>query len=477
MLGISEKVFNRLMEEHVSYCHWKSNEHLEEGLNGETDLDILVSETHKKLFSGVLTECQCIKVRPQFGSRYPKVEEWIGFDRETGKLIHLHVHFRMITGTKHLKEYVFPWNQLALDTRILDESGKVYVMEPDLELLILYMRIVLKQGKPIEKLDKFELDAGYRREILWLKQRMNERAFTELLENVWKEGYQKVLSVILKKNPCKRDFEKLQKLVWAKTKTMKTGSVFGNKYLKTVRGKSVGIKCLFQKKFEIIPFITHKTMRGRGVMLVFVGCDGSGKSKMTTEICKWLNWKLDAQNFYFGMGERYKKPLIYKMTKWKWLPEEIRNICRIIFYYHLSLRCKRIRRFIERYVNKGGIAVCDRYPQSQFAGIYDGPKIRTLGLCENSILGRKLARLEEKNLSQVEKESPDCVFKLIVPPEEAVRRSPGHAIQEVKRKAFITEKLRFDNSDIYEIDATQPYEKELLEVKGIIWDKLVENQS
>lgn len=35
-------LFEEMNQENIMYCHWKSNEHLSEGLTGENDLDILV---------------------------------------------------------------------------------------------------------------------------------------------------------------------------------------------------------------------------------------------------------------------------------------------------------------------------------------------------------------------------------------------------------------------------------------------------
>ena len=475
MLVISEKIFNRLMEEKVNYCHWKSNEHLEEGLNGETDLDILVSEADKNRFANILIECKCLKVQPQYGSRYPKVEEWIGFDDETGKLIHWHVHFRMITGTKHLKEYVFPWHQLALDTKIPDESGKVYIIEPNLELVILYMRIVLKQ-QTIEETNRFVLDSDYRKEIQWLKQRVNSDSLSKLLNCIWKEKQDEVLTILMKTNPSKKDFAAFQKLTKEKAQSMKTGSAVGNAFLYRVRSQSVSTKRLIKRKCGLVPFSTLKTLNGRGVIFAFIGCDGSGKSNVTDQICKWLGWKLDCQNFYFGMGERYKKPLIYKMAQSHIMPETLRRVCNMLFYFQISVRCKRLRRQMDRYVGKGGIAICDRYPQAQVKGIYDGPKIQALHLCNDTVIGKLLAHIEEKNISETASKRVDGMFKLILPAEAALKRSPGHHFQEVKRKAKITKKLQFANADVFEIDATQYLEDELLEIRRIIWNKLLEGQ-
>ncbi len=477
MLQICKKIFDGLMDEEIDYCHWKSNEHLAEGLNGKTDLDILVSEAHSKKFSDILIKCECIKVHPQFGSRYSKVDEWIGYDRETGKLIHLHVHFRIITGTKHIKEYILPWHDLALNTKVLDENGNVYIVEPNLELIILYARIVLKLPKLIDGTDKFNLPSEYRKEVLWLKQRIDVKKLSKLTGMIWKEEQKSVLSIILKEKMTKSDFIKLQKLVTRKVDIIRRGKILNNSKIAILRSQVVDIKNSLKAKHGLVPFTTLKTLYGRGGVFVFIGCDGSGKSSITEEICKWLGWKMDCQNFYFGMGERYKKPFIYKVSQSGWMPTVIRKVGGMLFFYHVSLRCKYMRKLVDFYVNKGGVAICDRYPQTQYKGIYDGPKIRAFGLCDQTVLGKFLVRMEEKNIQEVENKKKDCVFKLVVPAQIALKRSPGHAIGEVKRKAQITEKLRFPNCDVYEIDAVQPFKQELLEIKGIIWDKLIENQS
>ena len=41
VLEAAALLFASLNEEKVRYCHWKSNEHLLEGLAGQTDLDVL----------------------------------------------------------------------------------------------------------------------------------------------------------------------------------------------------------------------------------------------------------------------------------------------------------------------------------------------------------------------------------------------------------------------------------------------------
>ncbi len=42
MLSICKQIFSSWNDNNIKYCHWKSNEHLEDGLNGETDLDLFI---------------------------------------------------------------------------------------------------------------------------------------------------------------------------------------------------------------------------------------------------------------------------------------------------------------------------------------------------------------------------------------------------------------------------------------------------
>lgn len=475
MLEVCKRIFDEFLKQGISYCHWKSNAHLADGLNGKTDLDILVSDVHAKEFSDILRKCECIKVHPQFGSRYPDVEEWIGYDRKTGKLIHLHVHFRIITGTKHIKEYILPWHDLALKTRVIAEDGNVYIMDPNLELAILYMRIVLKLSKQIVGRENFRLPEEYRKEILWLKQRIDAEQLSGVVGMIWKKERESVWPVFLKEKPTKDDFAALQKFTMDKIDVVRRGKIFDNAKTAIIRSQLVGVKNFLKDRYGIVPFTTLKTLYGRGRVFVFIGCDGSGKSCVTEEICRWLGWKADCQNFYFGMGERYRKPLIYKISQSRWIPDMVRKICGMLFYYHVSVRCKYMRRLVDSYIAKGGIAICDRYPQTQFKGIYDGPKIQSMGLCDQTILGEFLMRKEGENIREAAGKKIDCVFKLTVPAEIALKRSPGHAAAEVKRKAKITEMLQFPDCDVYEIDAARPFKDELLEIKGIIWDKLLED--
>ena len=49
--------------------------------------------------------------------------------------------------------------------------------------------------------------------------------------------------------------------------------------------------------------VTGKRVAGRGLVVAFIGSDGSGKSTLTREMRAWLRYKLDVHGYYMGSGQ------------------------------------------------------------------------------------------------------------------------------------------------------------------------------
>ena len=199
MLDICEKLFSEWNEKKICYCHWKSNEHLCEGLDGITDLDILLNDNDRKYGCNIMKSLDFLNCRSQYGSRYPDVEDWIGFDRSTGKLIHIHLHYKIVTGHKGMKEYTLPWYEDVLKTRIKDEKTDVYISCPELELITLYTRIGLKataKQKITAQKGACCLEEGYTREIDYLKKRISWDILVRYLHKYYGEASKDFLHII-----------------------------------------------------------------------------------------------------------------------------------------------------------------------------------------------------------------------------------------------------------------------------------------
>ena len=131
----------------------------------------------------------------------------------------------------------------------------------------------------------------------------------------------------------------------------------------------------------------------------------------------------------------------------------------------------------KKYINKGGIAVFDRFPQNKIAGINDGPKIRQLliPLVNEKFLRRiasLYARKEEHNIEKAVQFVPDIVFKLCITVEETMRRKPSENLESVKEKHEIVNEMSFPDSKVFEINAAKDYQQEMIEIKNIIWSNI-----
>lgn len=490
MLDICRKLFDRWNAE-VIYCHWKGNEtcHLEKGLNGESDMDVLLSVDDKEIGHEILISLHFIQCKSQFGSRFPNVEDWIGFDQVTGNLVHLHLHFELVTGHDGLKEFNLPWRKEALDTRIFDKNAGIYVMNPNLELVTLYSRICLKsKTKHVIKalLNQYNQKFGFKKdpseEIDYLKAQVNWDEIDKILLNYYPSHNCLTLKSILQKPEI--DSSSFLSLFVINWKTMRKQSRYTYfalfflipfyTFLLRIIGWMKSHKCnylLFRKVVK----------NGVGMSIAFLGQDGSGKSTVTNDIVNWLSWKLDTRIFYFGSGDQFRpweKIFKSKLTGSSFVESILCRILSVLIYVRWSRYVTIQMKKSSHYIGKGGIGIYDRYPQIQYYGINDGPKIRinVYNRINSRILKlviELLCKWEENSIKRATLKQPDIVIKLLLSPEESIRRKPFEKYENVKQKHEIIKNLKFEKSSVYEIDATQDYQEELLTIKKIIWKHLL----
>ena len=139
MLELARRIFIAFNENGVKYCNWKGTSKIEDCLNGESDIDILMSDDSANTASTLLKESGFNKVKTQWVFRFNGIEDWIGNDAETGKFLHIHLHYRMIAGHPFTMEYTLPWKIEVLDSCVLLDNG-VYTISPEWELLVFLIR-------------------------------------------------------------------------------------------------------------------------------------------------------------------------------------------------------------------------------------------------------------------------------------------------------------------------------------------------
>ena len=139
-LPLIEEVLQDFHDLDIRYCHWKSNEHLAASMSGDTDLDILFDEKDKAAFKIIMSKHGFKRFTPAKEKQYRDIDDYIGLDFSSGKLIHLHTHFKLTLGESYLKGYQLNLEQKILDSRVFDVDFGIYRIEPAFELILLFFR-------------------------------------------------------------------------------------------------------------------------------------------------------------------------------------------------------------------------------------------------------------------------------------------------------------------------------------------------
>ncbi len=487
MLGIAKRLFYELNNSKVKYCHFKSNEHLLEGMNGVTDLDILVAKEDGQAFERIVISLDFKRFYSQAELSYPGVDDWIGFDKDTGSLIHLHLHYQLITGKKHIKEYVLPWEKIALSTAVQDKETGVYKSDPCFELILLLTRIVLKLDITKTTLlyfGKFRLKSADAKELDFLLKDTSLPGIRQFVKACHlNEDEDTIVEIIAKNQYTAKHIKKLRQIIKKNVcYYIRAGVSFGI-FRSTCRMIKYRKKQLSKRNFSPYVF-TKKVPHTSGCMIVFIGPDGAGKTTVSKNIYQWLGWKFETEAVYLGSGGNYfnnvkntyklirmtlkrlcKLNDIKRNNKSTKSDNEIRpSLLRQLYYLNVARHVNSILHKLNRYRLSGGLVVLDRFPQTQFEGIYDGAKTEKRY--------KRINKMELKYLNIVNQVQPDLVIKLRITSEVAASRKPDHNYEEIVRKVNITEELKYPRSKVYIVDAQQPLDKELIEIKRIIWSNL-----
>lgn len=479
-LKICVEFFGYLNQNGIRYCHWKSNSHLDQALLGNTDLDLLIHSEDKARFEQALHTFNFKEAISPPRKQYPGMADWLGFDQETGRLIHLHLHYQIVLGQKYFKNHFLPIEEFFFQHRRM--LNGVAVPCAELELLVLIIRAHMKlSAKPT-------VFASARREIPYPPE-----IYSEMVE-LWKQSEEMRLKQILAAShvPLSEDLvltflEKLQsdqlewKHVWDVRKHVfkqlkrfqrQSSWVSMHRHLLARFRRVRGLRAYFRPE--------KKTLGGGGKMFAIVGADGSGKSTLTKEIHKWLSWKVAVRCCYFGIPKTVLfKTLFHKALR---LLRQLRKIPLGNAYRRtlesgerqlsalrwVMIARKRFRIFEEaqRFAANGGVVISDRYPLAEFQHMdkpMDGSRIRK----ESPEMNSALITQEEAFYSRIG--LPTQVFVLATHFDELRRRKGGQIKPEYHRQKSEAINAMKASPKMSLIDGNRPYPEVLLDVKQRIW--------
>jgi hypothetical protein len=238
-----------------------------------------------------------------------------------------------------------------------------------------------------------------------------------------------------------------------------------------------------------MPRAFRRTNPTGGCVIAFVGCDGSGKSTLLLEMNRWLGWKLDVLPIYFGSGDGPVSVGRWPLVLARGVQKRLRparppaplsralaprrpTVARAVWALVLAREKAARLRTAERARQRGLVVLCDRYPQSTVRGFNDGPLLTPWLESPRPSL-RRLARYELGVYESARALAPDLVIKLDVSPKVAVQRKPEMALEECARRRAAVAALEWgERCRLATIDAEQPLERVIAEVKRAIWAEL-----
>lgn len=478
MLGVIRAFLDGVDGRGVSYCHWKSNLALDRSLAGKADLDLLVDEADREEFEKVLADIGAVEV-VNIGPKWlPGLEDWLALDRSTGRIVHLHVHYRLVLGEQRVKNHRLPIEEFVLQrTRVLDD---VRVPTAEVETLLLFIRSLLKstnrmclrtiagrRSTPFPDTISSELD--------WLLESCDDPS---VIEAATASGL-----------PIDVD-QLADYLIRARAGRLGPWYVLRarRKLLHDLRPllrgprswgamRKIWLRLRFTRIARKLRPIPAKRVVGRAPYVAFVGADGSGKSTLTADIARWPGAKLSTVAIFNGQPKRDVVVRSLRRLSQR-VPTDSTsglNGPKVLLNLRFAATRLRLHRQARQLNGQGITVVSDRYPMPEFWDMdlpMDGPRLLDHE-SDGGYVG-VLAQEERRRYTRIGR--PDLVVVLDAPFEVLSERKPDTPPDQHREKVAAVNALA-GSGRYRSISVTRPYDEVLLEAKGAVWDALIDAQS
>lgn len=496
-LSLIEKLLEAFHNSEINYCHCGSHETLDASLMGNTDIDILFDPTQKKQLDSLFNQLGLKKFEVVNERKIEDIEDYIGLDLPSGKIVHIHTHFKLPLGESNFKNYQLNLEDRVLNTRVWDEEFRMYRMSPALDLVFLFFKQAFKIRKGDNILiNKTGKGSHLTDEYNWLRLQCSNEEIASVLSGIT-SNHQSIYTLIT--TGFNRDvLLKLSPLLKKECRSNRTYSSMQAFLINRYRDIYIRISKMLSGMTSSPMTLLRANPRG-GLAIAIIGADGSGKSTVIKNLDNTFKKKLDVYKIYFGKGvgkmSWYRKLLvtlkgkagsIKNRDKSKEsntyvqfpLDELIKKQVERSSTFYSCIEAWMVAR--EKYSNlkrmqkarqKGMLVICDRYPQNQFLIYNDGPVLQHLATSKNPF-SRFVAKREAHIYKLFDHYAPDIVFKLIADAEIVEARKPGKTQMEIlKAKINWIKELNFPAPcKVITVNAAAPLEDVLASVKGTIWE-------
>ena len=480
MLRLVRALCDALEDQDVAYCHFKSNNELALSAEGVNDLDLLVSRRDARRFEELLTRHGFKRARSRSSLRVPGVEHWYGLDTPTDRLVHLHVHLRLVVGDDMTKNYRLPIEDAYLASTTHD--GLFRIPAPEFELVLFVVRMVLKHGPwDVGVGPRSSLSGRERGELDFLLGRADPEIVRNVLassvpmlnEALWEgcigslqSGVSPIsrVRIAYELQRCLAPFARRPQVVDSALKLWRRRS-------RRIRRRIVGEST---KMFD------------QGSVIAIVGGDGAGKTSAVEEVHGWLR-PFETRRVHMGKPDRSATTIavraalrIYRLTGIsqgvrRAFPtstgeREFPGYAWLLPQVLLARDRYRLSRKARRFADKPGIVISDRFPLPWVERMDGSRASRFLTAPQLPTAARWLVRRERLYYESIA--PPDILIVLRVRPDVAVDRKPEEDAADVRERNAEIWHARWEGSQAHVLDAGRPKDRVLSELKQAIWSNL-----
>jgi hypothetical protein len=470
----------------IRYCYWKSSRRIHAVLRGESDLDLLVDRSDQHRAEMILL-AQDFKLFPMLANRdHPSMLSFLGHDEASGRIIHIHLHFRLIVGKRLLQNYRLPWEDIVLARAFLHPVLQIRTLQPAIEALLLAVRscIELRLSDPVALRLWQATKRKFAADRADVAARVDPAALRDLAAALLNE---ELAAMLVDAIFSKREMEKQHRFRQCMVRYL---SAF-----RTYNACEAGLRGFWRtllwaagninKHLLLLPRPWSRRAPGGGCVIAIVGVDGSGKTTVASAIRAWLGTEIDVVPIYFGTGEGRPSPLLYLFKLMvplarRMLPVKPKGASHgevsdrppgLLYAVFMMVWATIVAReksnkllAARRATQRGLVIVTDRYPQNEINAFNDGPLLSRL-----TTVPRWLRRFEAARYALAERLPPDLVVRLDVRAETAARREPDMDPAIIRQRIADLQRLTFAGATIVRIDAEQPLFDVTRAVKQEIW--------
>jgi hypothetical protein len=476
-------------EHDIRYCYWRSRQRLRAALLGESDLDLLIAREDRDRAHAVMLDLG-LKLFPCVAHRdHPAISSFLGYDEPSGRIVHVHVHFRLVIGDKLLNQYRLPWEETVLAQAVAHPLLPIRVLDPTSEALLMVVRacVELRRTDPVtlrhweDSKRKFELDRAA------LAEQLCPDALRSRARGVFSDEVADLVTEAVFSGRSLETQSHLGRSVRKALAERRAYNAVEGRLRSWMRAILWGIGALNVRLLHA-PRPWSRRVPGGGCVVAVVGVDGSGKSSAVRSIRSWLGAEIDVMPIYFGTGDGRPSLLLLPFKLLSGLivrlmrtrpkgsshgrvtdrdPGPLYSVLLMGWSAAVALEKRSKLLAARRAADRGLVVVADRYPQNEDQTYSDGPMLHRLKWSP-----RWLRRLETRTYELAGRLPPDLVIKLEVMPATLARREPDMIADVIQQRIEGLRRLVFVGARTVLVNAEQPLAEVRRAIKRVVWRTL-----